>query len=278
MFEAIHQDDPGTGSGALFRARWLSLSKFLGRSISAALLVLSFWIVAGGKNDAFAVEGVRVCSLYGAGFYYIPGTDTCIKLGGYVQLAVGGGQSSFYEARSQDTFDFNRIRTGFDDVRTENRTANGLFLGGAAGVTSTSQYGVILDLKATALWSNTENRISINTSKVLDGLYLASASVGYSSPTLAGTNLPFIVSAGVGVGGATFGIKRDDGTDWATSFTVAAIADVKVQVYPGLHVGGEWIGYRANLAEFGRRSVGYNGNVGLLTITKDFWIPTASNN
>ncbi|MCC7347256.1 MAG: porin, partial [Variibacter sp.] len=32
---------------------------------------------------ARAVEYVKVCSIYGAGFYYIPGTDTCIKLGGY---------------------------------------------------------------------------------------------------------------------------------------------------------------------------------------------------
>ncbi len=35
---------------------------------------------------AKAVQYVKICSLYGAGFYYIPGTDTCIKLGGYVQL------------------------------------------------------------------------------------------------------------------------------------------------------------------------------------------------
>jgi hypothetical protein len=28
---------------------------------------------------------VKVCSLYGAGFYYIPGTDTCLKLGGFVR-------------------------------------------------------------------------------------------------------------------------------------------------------------------------------------------------
>ncbi|CAN5224036.1 porin [soil metagenome] len=34
---------------------------------------------------AKAVQYVKICSLYGAGFYYIPGTDTCIKLGGYVQ-------------------------------------------------------------------------------------------------------------------------------------------------------------------------------------------------
>ena len=34
---------------------------------------------------AKAVQYVKICSLYGAGFYYIPGTDTCIKFGGYAQ-------------------------------------------------------------------------------------------------------------------------------------------------------------------------------------------------
>jgi hypothetical protein len=32
------------------------------------------------------VEYVKVCSLYGAGFWYVPGTDTCIKIGAYVKL------------------------------------------------------------------------------------------------------------------------------------------------------------------------------------------------
>jgi Porin subfamily len=31
---------------------------------------------------------VKICSLYGDGFYYIPGTDICLKLGGYVRLQV----------------------------------------------------------------------------------------------------------------------------------------------------------------------------------------------
>jgi hypothetical protein len=34
---------------------------------------------------AKAVEYVKVCSLYGAGFYYIPGTDTCIKYSGFIR-------------------------------------------------------------------------------------------------------------------------------------------------------------------------------------------------
>src|SRR5471032_1586410 len=35
---------------------------------------------------AKAVEYVKICSLYGAGFYYIPGTDICMKVGGYVRF------------------------------------------------------------------------------------------------------------------------------------------------------------------------------------------------
>jgi hypothetical protein len=31
------------------------------------------------------IQYVKVCSLYGAGFYYIPGTDICLKVGGYLR-------------------------------------------------------------------------------------------------------------------------------------------------------------------------------------------------
>jgi len=41
------------------------------------------------------VEYVRICTLYGEGYYYIPGSDTCLKFGGYVRAdyawnAAGG--------------------------------------------------------------------------------------------------------------------------------------------------------------------------------------------
>ena len=32
------------------------------------------------------VQYVKICSLYGVGFYYIPGTDMCIKIGGWVRM------------------------------------------------------------------------------------------------------------------------------------------------------------------------------------------------
>src|SRR5258707_14445086 len=35
------------------------------------------------------VEYVKICSLFGEGFYYIPGSDICLKIGGYMQADYG---------------------------------------------------------------------------------------------------------------------------------------------------------------------------------------------
>jgi len=40
------------------------------------------------------VEYVKVCSLYGAGFWYVPGTDTCIKIGAFVKLQLQENMNS----------------------------------------------------------------------------------------------------------------------------------------------------------------------------------------
>ena len=43
------------------------------------------------------LEYVRVCDAFGTGFFYIPGTETCLKFGGYVRFQVdvnrGNGDS-----------------------------------------------------------------------------------------------------------------------------------------------------------------------------------------
>ncbi len=39
------------------------------------------------------VEYVKICSLYGAGFYYMPGTDMCIKIGGWVRAEANMSNS-----------------------------------------------------------------------------------------------------------------------------------------------------------------------------------------
>ena len=41
-----------------------------------------------------ALEYVRVCDAFGTGFFYIPGTETCLKFGGYVRFQTNFGRDS----------------------------------------------------------------------------------------------------------------------------------------------------------------------------------------
>jgi len=60
---------------------------------AAGLVAMSGAQAADLPVKAKPVEYVKVCSLYGAGFYYIPGTDICMKVGGYVRFQQGFGSS-----------------------------------------------------------------------------------------------------------------------------------------------------------------------------------------
>ncbi|MEZ5810942.1 MAG: porin [Rhizobiaceae bacterium] len=44
------------------------------------------------------VEYVRVCDAYGAGFFYIPGTETCLSISGYVWWQLGAGNYRVHSA------------------------------------------------------------------------------------------------------------------------------------------------------------------------------------
>jgi hypothetical protein len=74
------------------------------------------------------VQYVKICSLYGAGFYYIPGTDTCLKVGGFVRAETNintrGGSYAQWQVVNFDDRVFNditmRARGGLSlDARTE---------------------------------------------------------------------------------------------------------------------------------------------------------------
>src|SRR5262245_47987806 len=82
------------------------------------------------------VEYVKVCSLYGAGFWYVPGTDTCLKIGSFVRVqtswnnttsdvpnGMGGGGNNAVAGRETrtDTANFGfRVRRGLSvDLRTQ---------------------------------------------------------------------------------------------------------------------------------------------------------------
>lgn len=69
------------------------------RSIHAALMAavaasassVSYAADAVVAADPEPAEYVRVCDAFGTGYFYIPGTETCLKFGGYVRFDVQGG-------------------------------------------------------------------------------------------------------------------------------------------------------------------------------------------
>jgi hypothetical protein len=69
-------------------------------SAGAGLLMVASAQAADLPVKAKPVEYVKVCSVYGAGFFYIPGTDTCLKIGGYLRAdhtyGDGGNQAAYY--------------------------------------------------------------------------------------------------------------------------------------------------------------------------------------
>src|SRR6478735_10289497 len=40
------------------------------------------------------VEYVRVCDAYGSGYFYIPGTETCLKINGYIRFQANAGPNA----------------------------------------------------------------------------------------------------------------------------------------------------------------------------------------
>jgi hypothetical protein len=85
---------------------------------AAGLVVLGGAQAADLPVKAKAVEYVKICSLYGAGFYYIPGTDTCIKLSANASLA-GTRYGNSFTWRSREDLDVDtRTATEYGVVRT----------------------------------------------------------------------------------------------------------------------------------------------------------------
>ncbi|ACL56471.1 porin [Methylobacterium nodulans] len=85
-------------------------------------------VVAGAQaadlpvKKAAPVEYVRICSAYGAGFFYIPGTDTCLRVGGrarfeatYVQPLIRGDTTG-YRGLGRLNLDA-RTQTGYGTLR-----------------------------------------------------------------------------------------------------------------------------------------------------------------
>jgi hypothetical protein len=80
---------------------------------SAAIIAAGTGAQAADLPIAEPVEYVRICDAFGNGFYYLPGTDTCLQVGGQVRA----------EFHYVDTLDGNGDLLGEDDPELNNFTS-----------------------------------------------------------------------------------------------------------------------------------------------------------
>ncbi|MCL8000469.1 porin [Brucella sp. 21LCYQ03] len=98
------------------------LIKHLMMGSTAAIFTVSSALAADTivAPEPESVEYVRVCDAYGVGYFYIPGTETCLRLHGFVRADITGGDNVYarsnaranrlldtdFDERSRDTYDF----------------------------------------------------------------------------------------------------------------------------------------------------------------------------
>jgi hypothetical protein len=120
---------------------------------------------------------VRICSLYGAGFFYIPGTDTCIKLGGYLRAEMAINTNSVYTGNTSAQGGLgNRYTNGYtwrsrEDLNIDTRTA--------------TEYGVVRTFfDSTFTW--TGDTYSASGTNSLATVYSQLGALGVAAPNNAG--------------------------------------------------------------------------------------------
>jgi Porin subfamily len=115
------------------------------------------------------VEYVKVCSLYGEGFWYIPGTDTCIKIGGFVRVQFAWNAGNNSQPLGQGTF--SDVAAGYN-TRTDTNALNQQYAGViSVDVRTPTEYGTLrsymdLGTQATsgARWGGAMSGLSVDGS------------------------------------------------------------------------------------------------------------------
>ncbi|WP_421593978.1 porin [Shinella sp. M27] len=85
-----------TGRARAFVTIKGKVSRLLGTAAACAISGSALAADAIVAAEPEPMDYVRVCDAFGAGFFYIPGTETCLKIGGYVRFDIGVGNMPDY--------------------------------------------------------------------------------------------------------------------------------------------------------------------------------------
>ncbi len=106
------------------------------------------------------VAYVKICTLYGEGFYYIPGTDTCIRVGGYIRTDYG------WNTRGARTPTYTGGSGGFRTIQTDEYSTRHRFNITIDTRTQTA-YGTLRTLGSVHLNNENQDSVGVDVSRAL---------------------------------------------------------------------------------------------------------------
>lgn len=65
--------------------------------------------VVADPNQASDPQGVNPCTAYGAGFFQLPGTNTCARLGGQLRYDINVNSNSGHSSHGRSTLNLETI-------------------------------------------------------------------------------------------------------------------------------------------------------------------------
>ncbi|MBS7804346.1 porin [Rhizobiales bacterium TNE-4] len=137
------------------------------------------------KNVNKPDEYVRVCSAHGAGFFYIPGSDTCIKIGGRVRFEYGfspafNRTSNVFGMRALGRFELDaRTSTEYGLLRAYTRVNFARRTGGQLYSGTQVRIGTAYTGTGYAYTGNTQTHIDIDRAFIQFGGLTAGRAVSF---------------------------------------------------------------------------------------------------
>ncbi len=116
------------------------------------------------------VEYVRVCSTHGEGFFYVPGTDTCIRLSGYVRADFGYAQPK--GATVVETDDFGNVTGVWKNGRTQDATGSHIRARLEVDTRTPTEYGTVRAFLRYEIEKNTGIFDASDNGALLDHAYI----------------------------------------------------------------------------------------------------------
>jgi Porin subfamily len=161
--------EPGAPKNKNDGGESVNIAKRLLLGSAAGLITTAAAQAADLPVKAKPAEYVKVCSLYGAGFWYVPGTDTCLKIGSYIRVqtmynadnggvatGAGDGGSGGHQTRTDSAnFAFRNRNVLSVDLRTQ------------------TEYGTLRSyMNVGSEWTTTSSGTAGNNAAAADSLFV----------------------------------------------------------------------------------------------------------